>query len=88
MAVFKTLNKTSFALIVLILAAFLFTSSEGRRALSFESIKGATTHHGTDHATTTISTSSTEHRPDSDSIVIDEKDFRPTTPGHGPGAGH
>ncbi|KAI3680159.1 hypothetical protein L2E82_50604 [Cichorium intybus] len=85
MTSFKTINMKSAALVILLLATFHFTSSEGR-ALSLKSSKGATTHHGTSPVTTIVT--NIEHGHDSGSVVTNEGDFRPTTPGHSPGAGH
>lgn len=78
---FKTINMKFFALLILLLTLFLFTSSEGR-AVSLKSNKGATS------TETTISTNNHYHGQDSGFVVINEGDFRPTTPGHSPGAGH
>lgn len=75
-----------FALLVLLLVAtFLITSSEGR-SLSSENINGATIHHRTNKVTKTSAHS--DHGQESGSMVISEGDFRPTTPGHSPGVGH
>ncbi|KAL4566281.1 hypothetical protein LXL04_030395 [Taraxacum kok-saghyz] len=81
----KTINMKSFALVTLLLALFLFTSGEGR-ALRSKSTEDATTHHRV--TTKTISTNIHDHGQDVGSVVISEGDFRPTTPGHSPGAGH
>ncbi|KAL8244314.1 hypothetical protein R6Q59_010572 [Mikania micrantha] len=82
----KTLNIKCYAIVVLLLVAtFLFSSSEAR-TMSLESVKDAITHHKT-HEAKTISTEN-DHEQDSGFVVVIEADLRPTTPGHSPGVGH